>query len=208
MSPDHLGNRGAKSDRSQHLPGWGGPQKRVLAALHSSLEGSGGGRTLGVPMTAFTPWALGGCTCPAQGLQARTCRSAGAKGGKPRGVSPGAAATFASSLPATDQASCPLRPAPARTSSSPGREGTGRNVTPGRAPRGHKSQGAGTHPLGDGAAPGALPLLPRVDDLLDADGLALLAVPARGWASAPLAPTMLTSPPLTLMGPLVSPHSL
>ena len=97
------------------------------------------------------------------------------------------------------------------TSSSPRREGTGSSGTPGRAPRGNERRGAGTHPLGDGAAPGALPLLPRVDDLLDADGLALLAVPAGGRASAMLTPT--TRPSLALVGRsrapahLTGPHS-
>lgn len=41
-------------------------------------------------------------------------------------------------------------------------------------------RGHHTHPLGDGAAAGALPLLPGVDDLLDPDGFPLLSIPAEG----------------------------
>lgn len=80
-------------------------------------------------MVAFTPTGFGvpgrGGMRPAQGLQARTCCSAGADGGKPRGVSPGAAAALASSLPAADRASAPARCGHRRrgTSLSPGRGG-------------------------------------------------------------------------------------
>lgn len=41
-------------------------------------------------------------------------------------------------------------------------------------------QGLSTHPLCNGAATGALPLLPGVDDLLDPDGFPLLSVPREG----------------------------
>lgn len=49
-----------------------------------------------------------------------------------------------------------------------------------------RAAGHHTHPLGDGAAAGALPLLPRVDDLLDPDGFPLLSVPAEGGGSTQL----------------------
>lgn len=44
-------------------------------------------------------------------------------------------------------------------------------------------RGLDTHPLGDGAATRALPLLPGVDDLLDPDGFPLLSVPGEGHRS-------------------------
>lgn len=171
--------------------------------------GAGGGQSCGGSHGHIHPHGLwgaraGGGMCPAQGLQARTCCSAGAGGGKPRGVSPGAAAALASSLPATDRASTPAHCGHRRrgTSLSPGRGGD-RRVTSGRTPGGrNESRGTGTHPLGDGAAPGALPLLPCVDDLLDADGLAFLTIPAGGQASALLAPHYAhESPRLTSWAP-------
>lgn len=40
--------------------------------------------------------------------------------------------------------------------------------------------GLDTHPLCNGAAAGALSLLPRVDDLLDPNGFPLLSIPEEG----------------------------
>jgi hypothetical protein len=47
--------------------------------------------------------------------------------------------------------------------------------------------GLNTHPLGNGAAPGTLSLLPGVDDLLDPDGFSLLSIPREGKQKPPSA---------------------
>lgn len=165
----------------------------MVASTPRAFWGAGGGGDVPVAGAAGTDVLLGGC------------RGWEAPGSFPGG---GRRSRF---LLASRRSSIPPLPAAATASGGPPCPQAGRGqagaFTPRRAPRGDERWGAGTHPLGDGAAPGALPLLPRVDDLLDADGLALLAVPARGRASAPLAPTMLRSPPARPHGPLTSPHS-
>lgn len=199
MSPDHLENRRAKSDRSngKHLPRMG---KTPKAGAGNTLRGSGG-QSCGGSRGCIHPMGFGvlrALTCPSQGLQAQTCCLVGAEDGKPRGVSAGAADALCFLL-ASRRPSIPPLPAVATVGGGPPHPQAGRGragASPQGGLRGGTRAGAtGTHPLGDGAAPGALPLLPRVDDLLNADGLALLAIPARGQASAPLVPTMLTSPP-------------
>lgn len=171
--------------------------------------GRAGGRAVGGPTVTFTPTGFGvpgrggGCARPRGCRHGRAVRRVPAVGSPvefPRGRPP------LSLPPCQPQIEHPPLPTAATAGGGPPCPQAGggdRRVTSGRTPGGrNESRGTGTHPLGDGAAPGALPLLPCVDDLLDADGLAFLTIPAGGQASALLAPHYAhESPRLTSWAP-------